>query len=119
MARPAPSIFLKRGSTFSLAGYVTLPLGEWTATSEIKDNIGDLISELDVTLQAPVDPETRWAILLYKDAEITAEWPLGPLSCDIRFVNGDTVIYSPTFIVNMVKEITDPQPTLILRGANV
>lgn len=119
MARPAPSIFLKRGATFSLAGYVTIPAGDWVATSEIKNNLGELISELDVTLQAPVDPEIRWSILLYKDAEITATWPLGPLSCDIRFAYGNTVIYSPTFIVNMVKEVTDPQPTLILRGANV
>jgi hypothetical protein len=119
MVRPAPSIFLKRGSTFSLAGYVTLPLGTWTASSEIKDNSGNLVSDLDVTLEAPEDPETRWAILLFKDAEITADWPLGPLPCDIRFVNNDTVIYSPTFIVNIVQEVTDPQPTLILRGGNV
>jgi len=114
MARPAPSIFLKRGSTFSLGGYVTIPSGEWTATSEIKDNKGNLIQELMVTLESPVNPNIKWAILLYADAADTALWPLGPLSCDIRFESGSNVIYSPTFIVNMVLEITDPQPTLVL-----
>jgi hypothetical protein len=114
MAPPKQSIFLKRGSTFSLGGYVTIPAGEWTATSEIKDNKGTLVQELAVTLEAPVAPNTKWPILLYADAADTAVWPLGPLSCDIRFVSGSNVIYSPTFIVNMVLEITDPQPTLVL-----
>lgn len=114
MALPTPSIFLKRGSTFSLGGYVTIPAGEWVATSEVKDNYGALIAELEVTLQSPPVGETRWPILLYWAD--TSEWPLGPLNCDIRFVSGTNIVYSPTFIVNMVKEVTDPQPTLVLRG---
>ena len=113
---PKQSIFLKRGSTFSLAGYASLPDGTWTATSELKNNLGELVAELDVTLESPTPPDTAWPLLLYKDATDTATWPLGPLSCDIRFVYSNTVIYSPTFIVNIVLEVTDPQPTLVLQG---
>ena len=116
MALPTPSVFVKRGATFSLAGFVTLPDGVWVATSELKSNNGDLIAELEVTLEHQPLPDTRWGILLYTDATVTAEWPLGPLSCDIRFQYSNSVIYSPTFVVNVVKEITDSQPTLILRA---
>jgi len=116
MALPTPSVFVKRGATFSLAGFVTLPDGVWTATSELKSNNGDLIAELEVTLEKQPLPDTRWGILLYTDATVTADWPLGPLSCDIRFQYSNNVIYSPTFVVNVVKEVTDPQPTLMLRA---
>lgn len=111
---PKQSIFIKRGATFSLAGYATLPVGEWTATSELKNNQGTLIQELQVTLESPTPPDTAWPILLYATAEETATWPLGPLSCDIRFAYTETVIYTPTFIVNVVQEVTDPNPTLML-----
>jgi len=114
MALPTPSVFVKRGATFSLAGFVTLPDGTWSATSELKSNNGDLIAELEVTLVKQPLPDIRWGILLYMDAILTAGWPLGPLSCDIRFQYSNSVIYSPTFVVNVVKEITDPQPTLYL-----
>jgi len=116
MALPTPSVFVKRGATFSLAGFVTLPSGTWKATSELKDNSGALIAELEVTLALQPLPDTRWGILLYTDATATALWPLGPLNCDIRFQYSNSVIYSPTFVVNVVKEITDSQPTLFLRA---
>lgn len=106
-------IYWKRGATFSLAGYVTLPEGDWVATSELKDNANALIAELEVTLGAP-SAEGKWPILLYAGADVTIDWPLGPLSCDIRFQYINNVIYSPTFVVNLVREVTDPQPTLIL-----
>lgn len=115
MALPTPSTFFKRGATFSLAGYASLPDGVWEATSELKDQKGNLIQELAVTLQSPTAPDTKWPILLYADATETVDWPLGPLNCDIRFVYVNNVIYSPTFVVNVVLEITDSQPTLVLR----
>lgn len=111
------SVFVKRGATLSYAGYVTLPAGDWTATSELRNSAGDLISQLDVTLVAPTAPETRWPILLYKDASETIDFPLGPLQCDIRFQYSNTVIYSPTFTVNVVLEITEPQTPLILSAS--
>ena len=111
---PKQSIFLKRGATFSLAGFATLPAGDWTATSEVKNNQGVLVQELTVTLDPPVDPETAWPLVLFASAEDTATWPLGPISCDIRFAYGTAVIYTPTFIINVVQEVTDPNPTLML-----
>jgi hypothetical protein len=101
------SILLKRGATFSLAGYVTLPDGDWSATSEIKDVAGNLIAELDVTLNPPVSPEITWPILLYKDASFTETWPISTLYCDIRFAGNNNIIYSPTFTVKVIKEVTD------------
>jgi hypothetical protein len=108
------SVFIKRGATLSYAGFATLPSGNWTATSELRNSAGDLISELDVTLASPTLPNTRWPLLLYKDAGATIDFPLGPLQCDIRFQYDNTVIYSPTFVVNVVLEITEPQAPLIL-----
>lgn len=108
------SVFVKRGATLSYAGFVTLPEGDWTATSELRNSANELVAELDVTLQQPVSPETKWPILLYKDASETIDFPLGALQCDIRFQYSNTVIYSPTFIVNVVLEITEPQLTLML-----
>lgn len=107
---PTPSVSLKRGSTCSLGGYAYLPLGyAWTGTSEVKDGNGDVIDYLTVTLLEPVAPyNTAWPLLLEAPASQTLLWPLGPLYCDIRFEEpGGTVLYSPTFIINVVIEITD------------
>ena len=113
-----PSTYFKRGSTFSYAGYATLPSTEgWTATSQLKNNAGDVIADLEVTLQSPTLPDTRWPLLLYLPASNTLSWPLGALYCDIRFQNGDTVIYSGTFVINVVLEITDvPLGAVVIGG---
>jgi len=115
MAVPTPSYNFKQGGTFSLGGYASLPTGSgWKATAELRDGNDALIAELVVTLQAPTAPETKWGLLLYQDATATATWPLGPLYCDIRFVNGTTVLPTATFVVNIVLRITTSQPTLML-----
>ena len=101
------NIYLKRGATLSLAGYVNLPEGPWTATSEVKNSDDVLVDSLTVSLTAPVSPSTIWTLSLSATAEQTIDWPLGPLSCDIRFTNTGAVLYSPTFIIFMQKEITD------------
>lgn len=119
MALPTPTIYIKQGATFSQAGYATLPDGNWIATSEVRDNAGVLISELDVTLQPPVYPAIKWPLLLYKDATITEEWPIGSLYCDIRFDYNGTILYIPTFIIQVVNHITAPQPTIMFGGVNV
>lgn len=113
MPPPIPSAYFTRGDTFSWAGFATLPSDDpWEATSEIRDQKGDLIQELQVTLEAPVAPETKWPILLWASAEDTAEWPLGALTCDIRFVYSINVIHSAKFVINVTNQITTSQPTL-------
>jgi len=117
MPPPIPSYNFKQGATFSLGGFASLPTGSgyfWEATAELRDGNGVLISELQVTLQAPTAPDTKWALLLYQDATETATWPLGPLYCDIRFVNSGTVLPTATFVVNIVQRVTTSQPTLML-----
>lgn len=116
MAIPTPTVYIKQGATFSQAGYATLPDGDWIATSEIRDNAGTLIETLDVTLLAPTAPATKWPLLLFKSAEFTELWPIGTLYCDIRFDYNGNILYIPTFIVQVVKHITGPQPTLLLGG---
>lgn len=113
-----PSVYFKRGSTFSYGGYATLPSDAgWTATSQLKNNAGNVVADLVVTLQPPTLPDTRWPLLLFLAASETLGWPLGALYCDIRFQNGETVIYSGTFVVNVVLEITDvPQGAVVISG---
>jgi len=102
------SFIIKRGATLALAGTVSLPTGVWTATSEVKDQTGTLVSTLNVTLTAPTAPSTVWVILMGQTSDDTLTWPLGPLNCDIRYVSsGNDVIYTPTFQFNVVQEITD------------
>ena len=113
MAAPIPSYYFTQGDTFSLAGYATLPIGDtWGATSELRDNRGNLIQELAVTLQAPTGEETAWPLLLYAPAADTNTWPLGPLTCDLRFQYGTTVVHSAKFVVNVTNQITTSQPTI-------
>lgn len=118
MALPAPSYYFKRGSTFSLAGYASLPTGDdWTATSEIKDQRGTLVQELTVTIEAPVAPETKWPILLFASAEDASVWPLGALNCDIRFDYNGNIVYSPTFVINVIANVTDaPAGAMVIGG---
>ena len=90
-----------------MAGYVNLPVGSWTAISEVKSQTGTLVDNLTVTLTAPVSPAINWTLLLNASATVTATWPLGPLNCDIRFTDGTNVLYSPTFQIYVQQEITD------------
>lgn len=99
---------IKTGATLALAGTVSLPAGAWTATSEVKDQSGNLVSTLNVTLTAPTAPSTIWVIQISQTAENTLTWPLGPLNCDIRYVDSsDNVIYTPTFQFQVSQEITN------------
>jgi hypothetical protein len=101
------SVTIKRGATLSLAGYVNLPSGSWSAASETRDQSGALVDDLTVTLTAPVSPSIYWTLLIGASATATAIWPVGPLSCDVRFTDGVNVLYTPTFAINVVQEITD------------
>lgn len=102
------STTLKRGTTFSLAGAVTLPSGTWEATSDVKDINGNVIYVLDVTLAAPTPPNTAWPILLEAPASATIDWPIETLYCDVRYTdNSGVVLATPTFTIIMEPEITD------------
>lgn len=101
------SIEVKRGATFALAGFINLPSGSWTATCEAKDASGQLIAELDVTLTPPVSPYVTWTVSFMAGADITIDWPLGYLYSDVRFQDGSEVIYTQTFVINVLEEITN------------
>lgn len=104
------AIQMKRGSTLSLAGFAKLPPGTWSASAQIDNDNGAPLATLSVTLTAlgevGENGETH-VLLLYKDAESTESWPMTAVSCDIRFEDtSGVVIYSPTFKIIIVKEVT-------------
>ena len=99
---------IKTGASLAIAGTVSLPSGTWTATSEVKDQTGNLVSTLNVTLTPPTGSSSIWVIQITQTAENTLTWPLGPLNCDIRYVDtSDNVIYTPTFQFYVSQEITN------------
>jgi hypothetical protein len=85
-----------RGDTFSLAGEVTvtvngtrqLDLSGWTAASQVRDSLDNLIAELTF---AWVD--AAQSLISLTAAGSTANWPLGQIYTDIQFTspNGDIV----------------------------
>lgn len=105
----------KLGSTLSLAGTVTLPTGTgaWSGSATVKrleSGSYTTVEELAVTLEAPGTPGDPHTILLESSSEAAANWPLAKLQCDIRFEDEAVpplVIYSPTFVINVVQGITD------------
>jgi hypothetical protein len=105
------TITLKRGSTLSLTGSVKLPTGTWTASSKVAKPNGTLLDTLVVTLTTLVTPGTNGethSITVSRAAANTADWTIGNLQCDIRFLEtGGTVVHSPTFYINLVQEVTD------------
>lgn len=99
---------LKRGVTLSLAGTATLPApyGAWTATAQVRNQAGDMVEPLTVTL-TPGDP---YGVLVEGDSTKTNDWPIGErLACDVRFTDQSTppvVLISPTFYLKVAQEIT-------------
>jgi hypothetical protein len=107
MAR-AYTVEVKKGTTFSFGGTVSLPSGTWTAKASVKDVKRTIIDELEVTLTAPVNPSTDHTILLEASATVTGDWVYGRRECDIRYQDSTGfVISSPTFYIDVVKEITN------------
>ena len=100
-------MIIKQGATLSLAGSVSLPAGDWSASASISSGGGGFYSSLDVTLTPPVSPQSDHHILMLKDASVTEHWPVESLNCDIRFECSDgTVVFSPTFSIHVSKGIT-------------
>ena len=88
---------LKRGATFSLAGYVNLPPGTWAIDSTVRDPAGTLVEQLTANLIAPIAPETQYSVSLSASPAQTAVWPVGTLNCDVRYTDSDLVLITPTF----------------------
>ena len=100
----------KRGSTLSLAGTVTLPSGTWSASAQVRSASTSLVEQLTVTLTAPESPATAHTILIAGTAAQCADWPIGTLTCDVRFVDASAtpvVVPSPTFLIIVTQEITN------------
>ncbi len=100
--------YLKRGDTLQLAGTVPLPTGTgtWTATCQVSDG-GEFTDDVTVTL-TPVTGEPH-TIEIEATSEATAAWPVGSLSCDVRFVDQATpplVLHTDTFLIELVQEVT-------------
>ncbi len=99
-------IIIKQGATLSLAGSVSLPAGDWSASASVSSG-GGFYSSLEVTLTPPVSPQGSHHILMLKDASETEQWPVDNLNCDIRFECSDgTVVFSPTFSIHVSRGVT-------------
>lgn len=98
----------KAGGDLSLAGTVELPAGTWSATSQVRDAAGELVTSLAASLQADGDAYT---LLLEATSTQTAGWTEGAtLYCDVRFQDNSTpavVLYSATFAIHVVQAITE------------
>lgn len=105
------TVELKKGSTLSIAGFVKLPVGTWSASAKVAKPNGELIGPLDVTLSPLGTPGTKGethSIAIYKSATDTALWTVGNLLCDIRFADtSNMVIHSPTFTITVLQQITN------------
>ena len=88
---------VKRGATFSLAGYVNLPAGTWAIDSTVRDPAGTLIEQLTATIVDPIAPATQYSIALSASPAQTSVWPVGTLNCDVRYTDSDLVLITPTF----------------------
>lgn len=103
----------KRGATFSLSGFVKLPADStWNGSCSVKTADGTLVEPLSVNLQLLVTPDAdgnTHSILIEGTADEAADWPIEKLRCDVKFTSFDTpplVEYSPTFVVDVVQEVT-------------
>ena len=103
------SVTFKRGGTFSYGCMVQLPAGTWSAACSLRNNRGDLIQTVTVTLTPPVNPSTEHSLLLVVAASATAIWPLEALYGDVEFTDASVtpiVIPSGTFTVNVIEKLT-------------
>lgn len=92
----------KRGDTFSLeATAIGEDITTWTIQSQIRDNSGTLISELDIT---KTDAANGKYTLTHDGS--TSSWPLKMLYCDIQYTVGGVISSTETFRIEMIEDIT-------------
>lgn len=99
----------KRGDTFSYGCLVQLPAGTWDAEGQIMLN-DSTRDDFDVTLTAPVAPETRHTLLIERAAAATAAWPVGKRRADILFFDNSSPAVkrrTSTFLVDVIEGITE------------
>lgn len=103
----------KRGATFSLSGFVTLPDDStWNSSCSVKTADGTLVEPLTVSLELLAEPDddgNTHSILIEGTATQASDWPIGKLRCDVKFTSFDTppiVEYSPTFVIDVGQEIS-------------
>lgn len=95
-------ILFKRGDTFSLQATANgEDITTWTIQSQIRDNSGTLISELDITKTDAANGEYT---LTHDGA--TSSWPLKMLYCDIQYTVGGVISSTETFRIEVVEDIT-------------
>lgn len=99
---------LKRGDTFSYAGFCSLPPGNWAATCQVRSphEPYDLLGTITVTLGTP-EPDGTTPMLMQAPASITAAWPPDVYELDIRYVDSTGVVYhTSTVLLPVVRAIT-------------
>ncbi len=108
-------MILKRGDTFSRrARYVktnavaALPLST-TIRAQVRTQVGELISELDVVIEDQDDTPGYFTISKANDVEDgTDVWPLGVHLCDVEYTFTDPAhrTSSRTFTIEVLEDIT-------------
>lgn len=99
----------KRGDTFDVSGVVTVEAGStdmslWTPKAQLRlsNPTRTLIQELTCEFLSP----TEGLLNIRATATQTEKWPLGLALIDLRFVQGDVVVSSPTFQLTIIEDIT-------------
>ena len=87
MRPPYPLTYHKAGDTWDRTQRYTLPAGDWTASSSLRQSDGTLVHALACTLTALVDDPDGHTHALHTGASAadTAGWPLATLLADVVF----------------------------------
>ena len=107
-----PTITHKRGAAFGLVASYLLPPGTWTATANVEQADGTLVTALTcaLTTLAELDASGNTAALAISATTAqTSLWPLATLLCDVRFTDtGGNALPTSTFAIVVEREITAP-----------
>ncbi|HXU28379.1 MAG TPA: hypothetical protein VN698_14200 [Bacteroidia bacterium] len=109
-------IDVKKGDTFARLGRIAIAnafdggyedLTGWTAQAQLRRLDYSLISTLNVTIGARVNAK-YFGITITCPASETANWAEGEAIMDIEFTSPSSEVQSsPTFIVNILRDVTD------------
>lgn len=99
----------KRGDSFMLActhkvNGVPTSVTAFNIQAQIRTASNELISTLDAI--AENQTASPGAFHLSPQNEDTSTWPIGPLYCDIQITSGGVTRSTSTFVVPVVKDIT-------------
>lgn len=98
-------IRIKRGASLNLSlcfkrgdGQVA-DVTHMVLASQVRDPQGDLVATLPLFKQ----PEAGLVTITVPD---TTQWPIGRLRCDLSAASGGQFIYSETFAIHVMREVT-------------